>query len=86
MFKINLNKIIIFQHKDDPLFNEFLESHSGKEAKQIWSNEAQKLLKEEYEDDDSDSEAEEADTKPIEDQETEKKLDFEVENYEKKYI
>lgn len=69
---------IIEKHKDDPLFNEFLESHSGKEAKQIWSNEAQKLLKEEYEDDDSDSEAEEADTKPIEDQETEKKLDFEV--------
>ncbi|XP_043461012.1 probable RNA-binding protein 19 [Leptopilina heterotoma] len=71
-------KEIIEKHKDDPLFNEFLESHAGKTAQQVWSNEAQKLIKEECEDDESDSETEKVDTKQIEDKETEKKLDFEV--------
>ncbi|XP_051176560.1 probable RNA-binding protein 19 [Leptopilina boulardi] len=71
-------KEIIEKHKDDPLFNEFLESHSGKTAKQVWSNEAQKLLDEENKSDESDSETEEINSKKVEEKETEKKLDFEV--------
>lgn len=55
-----------------------MESHSGKTAKQVWSNEAQKLLDEENKSDESDSETEEINSKKVDEKETEKKLDFEV--------
>lgn len=71
-------KEIIEKHKDDPLFNEFLESHTEKTSKQLWNNESQKLLDENKESDDSESD--ENDSKKDEEkvEEVEKKLDFEV--------
>lgn len=44
------------QHKDDPLFNEFIESHSKSDIKKVWSNDGALPDRESNSDEDKDSE------------------------------
>ncbi|XP_033210187.1 probable RNA-binding protein 19 [Belonocnema kinseyi] len=71
-------KEIIKKHKDDPLFAEFLESHSTNADKKLWSNEAQTLLNEIKESSESGSESDKDYSKEVGEKKDEKKLDFET--------